>query len=197
MASYENIEEEESEELLGTPLRSSGALPVMNMPVAVVGENTYPVVLANLVKGTMPVQRGGTGLNDLDGGKLIASSENGIMLEEIDVPVSHFAGLSANIEERLKKVRSYNVAIPTTGWSVASGAGDGFQQTISVPGMTSSDNPVVGLNSAATTTSALEAERRAYDCIDRIDTGNDSITVYCFKTAPTTSFSIRIQCNGS
>jgi len=169
----------------------------ISIPVAEYGAYHFPAALANLIQGTIPVRSGGTGIDSLTGGKLMASNEDGLMMEEIDVPVQSLAHLRGNIQDQLDKARTYIVAVPTTGW-VENPDGDGYKQVIEVVGMLSEDNPVVALvTSSATTTDTLNDLRAAYDCIDKIYTGVDNITVYCFDETPTTAFSISLHCIGA
>jgi hypothetical protein len=201
MATYENASSaSSSDEVVQAPLKAASAassgLPVVEIPVVVINDKTYPIVPTNMVTGTLPTTKGGTGLSSLDGGRLLASNEDGTLLEEIDVDVQKLSGLKGNIQNQLDDTRRYVVSIPTTGWNENTG-GDGYYQTITVKGMTESDNPIVGLVSSATTADALDAERTAYGCIDSIITAVDKITVYCFSEVPTAPFSISLNCTGA
>jgi hypothetical protein len=200
MATYESANSASSEqEVVQAPLKASSkksGLSTVDVPVVIINGVAYPVILTNMVSGTLPITKGGTGLSNLDGGRLLASNEDGTLLEEIDVGVQLFAGLEGNIQDQLDDTRRYTVKIPTSGWEENTD-GEGYYQTISVKGMTENDNPVVGLVSDASTTAALNKERIAYGCIDEIVTGTDKITVYCFTEIPTDPFSISLSCTGA
>ncbi len=170
--------------------QSNGGLPIMNIPVVVLDGKMYPVILTNTLTGVLPVGKGGTGLSELDGGKLLASNENGTLLEEIDVDVQVFNGLKGNIQTQLdEKSRKYMLDVPTSGWTKS---GDNYVQTFPLKGITDKDNPVIGLNPKATTASDLEAEKMAYELLDAATTAMDSITLTCFTSIPTKPFSIII-----
>lgn len=209
MATYEPIsqEDDENEEVVQepslSPLRSLGAsaMPILNMPVITIDGNIYPVTHTGVLKGVLPVSKGGTGLTELDGGRLLASNEDGTLLEEVDVEVQKLAGLTGNIQTQLNNVASGPRTLLATISSSATWStnpnGDGKVLTIPVTGIRPTDNPVVGLVTSATTDVGLKAERAAYDCIDQITTSNDSITVICFGDTPTTTFSISLHCTGA
>jgi hypothetical protein len=202
MATFESANTDTStsdSQVVTAPLKSQAAnsgLPIMSIPVVEIDGTLYPIILTNMVSGVLPISKGGTGLTSLDGGRLLASNEDGTLLEEIDVNVQSFAGLRGNIEDRLSKTRRYVVDIPTSGWT-KNPSGDGYYQSFAVDGMTGSDNPVVGLVSSATTDEALRLERVSYGYMDSIITDKNKITVYCFTEVPTNPFSISVNCTGA
>lgn len=177
-----------------TQPKASGALPIMNIPVVLLDGKLYPVILTNTISGVLPVGKGGTGLSELDGGKLLASNEKGASLEEIDVNVQVFKGLKGNIQNQIDaKAKRYMLNIPTSGWVKS---GDVYTQTFPLEGITANDNPVIGLIPVATTASALKDEKLSYECLDTATTTNGSITFSCFTSAPTKAFSVSIICAG-
>lgn len=77
-----------------------------------------------------------------------------------------------------------------SGWSASAP----YSQTISVSGITSSDNPVIGLNLPTNTTAANEKLiKKAYGCLSSAVTNNGSITLYCAGKKPATDFTIFIK----
>jgi hypothetical protein len=209
MAEYTPVvEDENSEEEQQTSLKSvrtlsatpNQAMPLMQMPVVEIDGVMYPVIKTNMVTGVLPVAKGGTGIEELTGGKLLASNEDGSLFEEVNVDVQKLSGLSGNIQSQINtlngKSRTLVANVPTTGW-VTNTHGAGYMQTITVNGITVDDNPVVGLVTTASTTNDLKAERMAYACIDKISTDNGSITIECFEKAPTHVFSISLHCIGA
>lgn len=208
MAEYTPVMEEENSDEQQTPLNTvrstpetlNVALPLMEIPVINIEGVLYPLILTNMISGVLPTTKGGTGINELTGGKLLASNVDGSRLEEINVDVQKLSGLNGNIQEQLTsldtKSKTLVVNVPVTGWESNTDS-DGYVQTLSVPGITVNDNPVVGLVSTATTASDLKAERMAYACIDRISTANESITIECFENVPTHVFSISLHCTGA
>lgn len=146
---------------------------------------------AEMLEGTLPISKGGTGLSELDGGKLIASSVDGKLFEEVDVNVSLFKGLTGNIQSQLNKSRSYIVSVPSSGWKTITG---GYQQSVTVNGITSSDTPIVGLKPTGTTSATVNNEKYAFSCIDKAETGTNSITLTCYDEKPTANITIQLTC---
>ena len=99
------------------------------------GNPLHPRVFLGNVCGTLPVSKGGTGINKLTGSKLIASSESGDFFEEIDIDVK-------SISERLHALRTYDVDVDVNNWISSS---DGYINEIPVAGITGEDNPIVSL----------------------------------------------------
>lgn len=84
-------------------------------------------------------------------------------------------------------VSLYQVTVPT-GWSSAS---TGYTKTVTVSGILATDVPVVGvvLSSDA---AAAQLQGKAFACVNRITTAANSITLYAYSSAPTTSFTIQL-----
>lgn len=84
-------------------------------------------------------------------------------------------------------VALYQVTV-ATGWTSAS---TGYTKTVTVSGILSTDVPVVGvvLSSDA---SAAQLQGKAFACVNRITTATNSITLYAYSSAPTTSFTIQL-----
>lgn len=82
------------------------------------------------------------------------------------------------------------VTATSAGWSASAP----YTQTITVSGITSSDNPIVGLYIPTDTTAANEKLiKKAYSCLSSGVTNNGSITLYCMSKKPTTNFQIFIK----
>lgn len=146
---------------------------------------------AEVLEGTLAVSKGGTGINELDGGKLIASNEDGKLFEEVDVPVSIFKGLKGNIQEQINKTRSYLATIPAASWTTISG---GFKQTVIVSGITENDNPIVGLKPVGTDSLTISNEKYAFSCLDKVETTNNAIVLYCYNEKPTMNITLQLTC---
>ena len=86
--------------------------------------------------------------------------------------------------------RVLTCTIPTTGWSASAP----YTQTVTVSGITSSDNPVAALfvpdNATAATVKPLQ---KAWSCVDQILTNNGSITLYCYFKKPASAFQISLK----
>lgn len=144
------------------------------------------------IEGVLPVSKGGTGINELEGGKIIASNENGIFFEEVDVPVSIFKGIKGNIQNQIDSVRSYLVTIRKDNWvSISTG---GFKQTITVNGIGDDDNPIVGIKTTGTDSETIANEKYAFSCLDRLETTPNTIALYCYNEKPGIDFTILLSC---
>lgn len=86
--------------------------------------------------------------------------------------------------------RVLTCTIPVSGWSAAAP----YTQTVSLSGITASDNPVAALlvpdNATATT---LKPAQKAWSCVDQILTNNGSITLYCYFKKPANEFQITLK----
>lgn len=198
MATYgpaQKAESEQSTPSISLMSQRSALVSTVELPVVVINGLAYPVILTNMISGVLPVGKGGTGLDSLSGGRLLASNQDGTLLEELDLEVNLFEGLTENVQVQLNKSRRYLVNVPNTTWSGDATAG--FTKSVTVHGMTANDNPIVGFVPTGTTADELKAEREAYGCMDIISTSKDSITIKCLTKAPTSAFKISILCNGS
>lgn len=109
----------------------------------------------------------------------------------------------SEIDDKLERT-IYEVIVPlysagtTSAWLDASGTADGttapFTQTITVTGMKSTDIPEMSrINSSSTLVLAQKiAEKKAFGTVDQIDSGNNSITLTCYKKRPTSGFAVRL-----
>lgn len=90
------------------------------------------------------------------------------------------------------EAKTYTVSIPTTSWtSTTSGNSTIYKKTITVTGITATDTPIVDVVLSDTVDTAKK-QLEAYGCISRITTAANSITIYCYESAPTTAFTIQL-----
>lgn len=82
----------------------------------------------------------------------------------------------------------YTASIGTSWTANSSG---GYMLTVSVSGIKSTDVPVVGVQMSSDVTAATN-QGKAFACINRITTANNSITCYAFNSAPTTAITIQL-----
>lgn len=85
---------------------------------------------------------------------------------------------------------TYTATIPTTGWTTY-GSTDLKTVTVTVSGLTASDNGMVGLVQTGTE-STDSAVREAFGAITRITTAANSITVYA-SAVPEVAIPIQIE----
>lgn len=77
----------------------------------------------------------------------------------------------------------------STSWT---GSSAPYTQTVTVIGITGTDNPVVDLVLDSDTDIALN-QLEAWGCVSKIETDTDSITVTCLEDKPTTAIPIQLK----
>lgn len=170
-------------------------LPVIQIPIVKVGDIAYPVIPTYVINGIIPISRGGTGIRELTGGnKFITSNVDGKLMEEVDFSLSDYEADKNTLKRLIAKNRFYEALVLKDEFGENSISGEGYAQTISVPGITEDDNPIIGLLTTATTTTALTREREAYSCIDNVLIRNNEIIVICLSKLPTKSIIIGLNC---
>ena len=80
-------------------------------------------------------------------------------------------------------------AAPTANYS---GSTAPYTQTVSVPGILASDEPLVGLIPDATNVTTAQNQEKAWGNVSRIVTNNNSITIYCNKKKPEVALNLRL-----
>lgn len=84
---------------------------------------------------------------------------------------------------------AYFTAAVNTTWS--GNASDGYTKTITVSGIRSTDVPIVGVILSSEKDTAI-LQSRAFANINRITTATNSITLYAYRTQPTTAINIQL-----
>lgn len=79
----------------------------------------------------------------------------------------------------------------TTVW--ATGESGEYLQTIEIPGILGTDNPIVDLIQS-TSVETAKSELEAWSLISKITTQNDNITVYCYDSVPSVNLNINLLC---
>lgn len=67
-----------------------------------------------------------------------------------------------------------------------------YTQTVSVPGVLSTDNPLVDIVLSSTTATAKN-EVAAWGCVSKITTASDAITATCLEEKPTVNMTIQLK----
>ena len=116
------------------------------------------------------INKTNTAVNNLDGNLQVFSSETNQAISEI------------------KSVKT--IFIQSGEWS----SSVPYIQTVSVKGITANDTPIgdlyLGDNPNAET---VKSRKKAWSCVDRFTTGDNSITLYCYEEKPSTSFTMQIK----
>lgn len=135
---------------------------------------------ADITSGTLPVARGGIGVNTVAAGSyLVGNGTGAITIKTPDAVRQHIGA---------PKHYSYHVTVPTTGWTAAS---VGWYKDITVSGVTAAMEPSGGVIKSDDV-AAAELQQEAWDCINRITTGAGKIRVYCYHELPKVQITIQL-----
>lgn len=92
----------------------------------------------------------------------------------------------------LKLPSSTTYTVPVTATWTADSTNGGYVQSVSVPGILESDNPIADIV-LGEDISANDLYLDAWSLITRITTEDDNITLWANKNAPTTSFTVQLK----
>ena len=91
------------------------------------------------------------------------------------------------------EAKTYTVSVPTTSWTEKTDTDNQkyYYKRITVSGMTASGQAMTDVAMSDSVATARK-EMEAYQCVNRVVTGNDYVDLYCFEEMPTTAFTLRI-----
>lgn len=91
------------------------------------------------------------------------------------------------------EAKTYTVSVPTTSWTEKTDTGNQkyYYKKITVSGMESSGQAMTDVVMSDSVATARQ-EMEAYQCVNRVVTGNGYVELYCFEEVPTTAFTLRI-----
>lgn len=76
---------------------------------------------------------------------------------------------------------TYTAVFPSAGWSASAP----YSQTVSVTGILAADDPLIDVSlSGASTAQAGKALTDAWTFVGRVDTGDGTVTAYCYEEKP-------------
>lgn len=94
------------------------------------------------------------------------------------------------IEQMQKYVEVKTVEIPVSGWSNEAP----YKQTVSLKGMREDFSPIISLHIETSSAPAVvRAQSKAYGNVDKIETGKDTLTLYCYSKKPSNDFTILVR----
>ncbi len=96
--------------------------------------------------------------------------------------------IKINAAQNNSSVTTYTTTITTT-WT---GTTAPYTQSISIPGISASDTPIVDAVLSSTLATA-QAEESAWNCVSKIVTDANKIVVTCNKKKPTTAIPIQLK----
>lgn len=85
---------------------------------------------------------------------------------------------------------SYTAALSSAGWSAAAP----YSQTVNVAGLLATDDPLVDVSlNGADTAQAGKARTDAWTFVGRVETGNGTLTAYCYEEKPEVDLPVIIK----
>lgn len=120
-------------------------------------------------------------------GALTVSAVHGLADPVADTDAATKKYVDQGISQKAS-VKSYTATLTASGWSSAAP----YQQTISVPGILASDEPIVDcvLSDDASASGTVLSN---WGCVSRITTAADSITAYCYDAKPTGNLPVKMK----
>lgn len=108
----------------------------------------------------------------------VAKSEYDLKMAEID----------ADINKKADKKKTWNVSIPTAGWSSSAP----YTKTIEVEGIQAGDEPNMYLVKS-TNAETRKAQQEAFNKISDARTADNSITIYCDEEMIETAITVKLE----
>ena len=156
------------------------------------------------VTGILPITNGGTGRSSSPSLLVNLGSSTAVNILSLASPRPGVTGIlpitkggtgSTSASTALRnlggaKTVTYTASINTT-WTQNSGGG--YYKTVTVSGMLATDNPVADII-LSTDIAASKLQLEAWACVSHIVTAANSITIYCFDSAPTVTMSVQFLC---
>lgn len=98
--------------------------------------------------------------------------------------------INATNEEIIKLEMVRTVLLPAAGWSASAP----YTQTVSTPGITAADNPVMSLHIPSGATAAqVKAWNKAFGMVDEGISEDGQSTFKCYNKKPTVDFTVAIK----
>ena len=132
-------------------------------------------------KGMSKTGDGLTDWNSLDWDKSIANGGNADTVGGKTIP------------DNIASFNRYTTTLLASGWEgITTTDGDfpPYTQTLTISGITSDDYPVVDIIISGE--SVAESMKNAWNNVDKISTGNNSITAYCYSQKPESDIPIQL-----
>lgn len=134
---------------------------------------------------------GTVSIDDVTNYKVIGDIFNSDDINSTNTQVNANIQDIVSVDRKVEDIKTVRYAeFLSSGWSSSAP----YAQTVSVPGIESSDTPIVSLYIPSTTPiGSVKGISKAYGCVDRAVTGNGNITLYCYNSKPATNFQIMIK----
>lgn len=88
------------------------------------------------------------------------------------------------VDLSIPTVSNYTATLSSSSWTESSGT---YTQTVSIPGILSSDTPIIDVSNPT------KAMLDSWSYVSKIETSNDSITATCFSNQPTENINIKLM----
>lgn len=126
---------------------------------------------------------------------ILGEVEDNVALKNITDEFSTKLNELENTIEELKElvaekaeVKYYTTTIPANNWSINAP----YFQTISMTGLKETDNPIVDIV-LADTVDAEKKQLESWNCISKITTANNSLTLICLEEKPEVDITIQMK----
>lgn len=146
---------------------------------------------AGTVNGQGPDENGDIKLNAAD--IPISGKENaGTVAQKLQSLTDEKADAAA-VQQAISQKAStagYTAVLSSAGWSAAAP----YSQTVSVAGLLATDDPLVDVSlNGADTAQAGKARTDAWTFVGRVETGNGTLTAYCYEEKPMVDLPVIIK----
>lgn len=96
------------------------------------------------------------------------------------------------------EAKTYTVSVPTTSWTEKTDTDNQkyYYRKITVSGMTASGQAMTDVAMSDSVATARK-EMEAYQCVNRVVTGDGYVELYCFDEIPTTTFTLKVLVLGN
>lgn len=153
--------------------------PVLNLTIPRGADGTGSV---STVDGQGPDENGDIKLNAAD--IPISGEENaGTVAQKLQSLTDEKADAAA-VQQAISQKAStagYTAVLSSAGWSASAP----YSQTVSVAGLLATDDPLVDVSlNGADTAQAGKARTDAWTFVGRVETGNGTLTAYCYEEKP-------------
>lgn len=103
----------------------------------------------------------------------------------------NFSSLQTNVNNQVSSIKGVKtVTLAASKWSASAP----YTQSVSVPGVESSDTPVIALYiSGSPSAATVKAQKKAFGYLDRATTAAGSITFYCYEKKPAADFTVSVK----
>ena len=147
--------------------------------VKVNGTEITPDTSSNKVDISVPVVSQSTGSSTTE-----VMSQNKADSSSLSTVATSGSYTDLSNKPTIPTVSNYTATLSSSSWTESSGT---YIQTVSVPGILSTDTPIIDVSNPT------QAMLDSWAYVSKIETSNDSITATCFSNQPTENINIKLM----